>query len=71
MTTETADTAGEARDTFPKLLLARARTGPDRPAYREKEYGIWQTYDWAHVAGEVEALAGGPGRSRVPAAATG
>ena len=50
MTTGTADTATEARDTFPKLLAARARTGPDRPAYREKEYGIWQTYDWAHVA---------------------
>src|SRR6476620_2153135 len=59
MTTETADTAGEARDTFPKLLLARARTGPDRPAYREKEYGIWQTYDWAHVARQVEGLAAG------------
>ena len=47
MTTGTADTATDARDTFPKLLAARARTGPHRPAYREKEYGIWQTYDWA------------------------
>ena len=43
MTTGTADTATDARDTFPKLLAERARTGPDRPAYREKEYGIWQT----------------------------
>ena len=59
MTTETADTAGEARDTFPKLLLARARTGPDRPGFRDKEYGIGQTYDWAHVARQVEGLAAG------------
>ena len=46
-------------DTFPKLLAERARTGPDRPAYREKEYGIWQTYDWAHVARQVGLLAAG------------
>ena len=43
MTTGTADTATDARDTFPKLLAERARTRPDRPAYREKEYGIWQS----------------------------
>ena len=42
MTTGTADTATDARDTFPKLLAERARTSPGRPAYREKEYGIWQ-----------------------------
>ena len=59
MTTGTADSATEAGDTFPKLLAARARTGPDRPAYREKEYGIWQTYDWAHVARQVALLAAG------------
>ena len=44
MTTGTADTATDARDTFPKLLAERARTRPDRPAYREKEYGIWQSH---------------------------
>ncbi|HYX01894.1 MAG TPA: AMP-binding protein [Reyranella sp.] len=49
----------EAGDTFPKLLAGRARSAPDRPAYREKEYGIWQTYVWAHVAGEVRRLAAG------------
>jgi long-chain acyl-CoA synthetase len=49
----------EARDTFPRLLAARARAEPHAPAYREKEYGIWQTYDWAHVAREVERLAAG------------
>ncbi|MFI5000095.1 MAG: AMP-binding protein [Reyranellales bacterium] len=48
-----------ARDTFPKLLAELARTRPDAPAYREKEYGIWQTYDWRHVAGQVGLLAAG------------
>ena len=59
MTTGAADTGTDARDTFPKLLAERARSRPDRPAYREKEYGIWQTYDWTHVAGQVRLLAAG------------
>jgi long-chain acyl-CoA synthetase len=45
--------------TFPQLLAGQARTRGAEPAYREKEYGIWQTYDWAHVAREVERLAAG------------
>jgi len=59
MTTGTADSGTDARDTFPKLLAERARTGAARPAYREKEYGIWQTYSWGHVAGQVRLLAAG------------
>ncbi|MBV8092961.1 MAG: AMP-binding protein, partial [Acetobacteraceae bacterium] len=51
-------TLGEP-DTFPKLLLEHARVRPDRPANREKDYGIWQTWTWAQVAAEVEALACG------------
>ena len=46
-------------DTFPKLLLENARMRPDRSANREKDYGIWQTWTWAQVANEVEALACG------------
>lgn len=46
-------------DTFPKLLAGLAGTRPAAPAYREKEYGIWQTYDWAHVAQQVNRLAAG------------
>ncbi len=46
-------------DTFPKLLLEHARVRPDRPANREKNYGIWQSWSWAQVAAEVEALACG------------
>src|SRR5215472_8951722 len=48
-----------APDTFPKLLLEHARLRPDRPANREKDYGIWQSWSWAEVAREVEALACG------------
>jgi len=59
MTTGATGSATDARDTFPKLLAERARTSPRRPAYREKEHGIWQTYDWADVAAEVGRLAAG------------
>jgi long-chain acyl-CoA synthetase len=48
-----------APDTFPKLLIEHAQLRPNRPANREKDYGIWQTWTWAQVAFEVEALACG------------
>ena len=39
-------------------LLARnvARLG-HRPAYREKDFGIWQSWTWAQAAEEIRALA--------------
>src|SRR5258706_11193898 len=46
-------------DTFPKLLQHHAKTRPERPAIREKELGIWQTWSWRRVADEVRSLAGG------------
>jgi len=46
-------------DTFPKLLLHHARVRGDRPAIREKDLGIWQTWSWARFADEVRSLAGG------------
>jgi len=46
-------------DTFPRLLMHHARVRPARPAMREKEYGIWQTYSWAEVAKNVRAIASG------------
>src|SRR5882757_9183542 len=49
----------EAGDTFPKLLAGLARTRSDKPAYREKEYGIWQTYTWRQVSQQVALLAAG------------
>jgi long-chain acyl-CoA synthetase len=50
--------AGEL-DTFPRLLLHHAGVRPDRPAIREKDLGIWQTWTWKQVADEVRALACG------------
>jgi long-chain acyl-CoA synthetase len=44
-------------DTFPKLLMEHARERPDRPAIREKDLGIWQTWTWGRFADEVRALA--------------
>src|SRR5258706_5799292 len=46
-------------DTFPKLLMHHARVRPGRPAIREKDLGIWQTWSWLQFAGEVRALASG------------
>jgi len=40
-------------------LAGLAKTRAHAPAYREKEYGIWQTYDWAHVSDQVNRLAAG------------
>src|SRR5438132_858836 len=54
-----AGSDGGAADTFPKMLLEHARVRPDRPANREKDYGIWQSWSWAEVAAEAEALACG------------
>ena len=55
------DTAAETAglDTFPRLLMQHARQRPARPAMREKEYGIWQTYTWADVAARVRSIASG------------
>jgi long-chain acyl-CoA synthetase len=51
-------TAVEAvRDTFPKLLLENARLRGERPAIREKDYGIWQSWSWAEVARQTQDFA--------------
>ena len=46
-------------DTFPKLLMHHARVRPQRPAIREKDLGIWQTWTWRRFADEARALACG------------
>ena len=45
-----------AHDTIPKLLLRNASAFGDRPAMREKDLGIWQTWSWAQVLEETRAL---------------
>ncbi|MBF0169242.1 MAG: AMP-binding protein [Alphaproteobacteria bacterium] len=44
-------------DTFPKLLLHHALVRGGQPAWREKDFGIWQTWNWGEVADEVRAFA--------------
>jgi long-chain acyl-CoA synthetase len=51
--------AEEGLDTFPRLLLHHARVRPQRPAIREKDLGIWQTWTWSEVEAEVRAIACG------------
>ena len=46
-------------DTFPRLLQQHANARPDRPAFREKDLGIWQTTTWSQLADEVKAFACG------------
>ena len=46
-------------DTFPRLLLHHAAVRPDRPAVREKDLGIWQSWTWSQVEAQVRALACG------------
>ncbi|MDB5798956.1 MAG: long-chain fatty acid--CoA ligase [Paucimonas sp.] len=54
---ETTRRPGEA--TFPRLLLQHAGLRPQRPAFREKDLGIWQTTSWAQVIDEVRSFACG------------
>jgi long-chain acyl-CoA synthetase len=42
---------------IPGLLRRNARIFGDRPAYREKEYGIWQSWTWSQALVEVEGMA--------------
>ncbi|MBE9476253.1 MAG: AMP-binding protein [Proteobacteria bacterium] len=46
-----------ALDTIPRLLVRNAEIYADKPAYREKEYGIWQSWTWAETCDEIQSLA--------------
>jgi len=54
-----ADASASALDTVPKLLLHNAQRYGSRPAFREKAFGIWQTWTWAQTKDEIEAFAVG------------
>jgi long-chain acyl-CoA synthetase len=58
MTLQSTSAATPA-DTFPKLLIRNAAAFGDRPAFREKEYGIWRTYTWRQVLDETRTFAAG------------
>ena len=46
-----------AGDTIPKLLLNRAREKGEKIAIREKDYGIWLSYNWQAYLEGVRKLA--------------
>ena len=55
MTAEKANQTG--MDSIPALLVRNASQFANAPAYREKEFGIWQSWTWAETLEETEALA--------------
>jgi long-chain acyl-CoA synthetase len=42
---------------IPHILARNARVFGNKPAYREKEFGIWQSWTWAQAAVEIETMA--------------
>ncbi len=44
-------------DTFPKLLIRNAQVRGQRPAAREKDFGIWQSWTWAQALEQVREIA--------------
>jgi long-chain acyl-CoA synthetase len=57
-----ASIAAAPADTFPKLLIRNADLYGTRPAMRQKDLGIWQTWTWSQVADIVRAYAVGLNR---------
>jgi long-chain acyl-CoA synthetase len=47
----------DAPATLPRLMQKNARDLPGRPAIREKDRGIWQTYSWREYHDQVRDLA--------------
>ncbi|WP_341898381.1 AMP-binding protein [Ferrovibrio terrae] len=47
------------RDTIPKFFAYNAQHRRDRPAMREKDLGIWQTWTWGEVDIKVRDMVGG------------
>ncbi|MEO1649827.1 MAG: AMP-binding protein [Pseudomonadota bacterium] len=46
-------------DTIPKLLLRNGEVFADRPAFRHKDLGIWQTWTWSETRDEIRNFAVG------------
>ncbi|WP_135506541.1 AMP-binding protein [Roseovarius aestuariivivens] len=52
-----SSSAADGLSSIPALLQRNVERMGARPAYREKEFGIWQSWSWAETAAEIEALA--------------
>jgi long-chain acyl-CoA synthetase len=44
-------------DSIPGLLARNAQDFGDKPAYREKEFGIWQSWTWSEALYQVDSIA--------------
>jgi len=49
--------AEESAHSIPALLARNVQRFGGLPAYREKEFGIWQSWTWAEAAEEIRAMA--------------
>ncbi len=49
--------SADGPQSVPALLHRNAKQFANAPAYREKEFGIWQSWTWSQMRDEVEALA--------------
>ncbi len=54
---KTGPATQQGLSSVPALLDRNARKFGSKPAFREKEFGIWQTWSWLEVAEEVRAMA--------------
>ncbi|MGA0616346.1 AMP-binding protein [Paracoccus sp. KR1-242] len=54
---QTTQVAEAGLQSIPALLARNASIFGARPAYREKEFGIWQSWTWAEAAGQTRDLA--------------
>ena len=53
------DTPKGVAQSVPALLARNVAQFGSKPAYREKELGIWQNWTWAEAAEEIDAIAYG------------
>ncbi len=54
-----ADPSASGLVSLPSLLARNVKSIGDKVAYREKEFGIWQTWTWKQASAEIDALAKG------------
>ncbi|MBV1866965.1 MAG: AMP-binding protein [Marinosulfonomonas sp.] len=47
----------DGNKSLPALLARNAKKFGTSPAYREKEFGVWQTWTWLETAEEIRAMA--------------
>lgn len=52
----TVQAGAQAPHTFPQYLLLNAERFGTRTAMRHKDHGIWKSWSWAELAGEIRAF---------------